>query len=34
MFDDYVLASNNLHCIDNTYEVVQLIMDLIGMNCC
>jgi hypothetical protein len=34
MFDDYVCALNNLHCIDNTYKVIHLIMDLIGLNCC
>jgi hypothetical protein len=26
--------SNNLHCINNICEGVQLVVDLIGMNCC
>jgi hypothetical protein len=28
------VLSNNLCCIDNTCKVVQLVMDLIKMNCC
>jgi hypothetical protein len=28
------MFSNNLHCINNTYKVVHLVMVLVGLNCC